>query len=109
MTTTQAVDYLASGHDLWSTDQARKICEAFDVPFSDHLIIKWKNQKDANKTNDPKGLWLDEPDKPGEGVGSIQLSNYVIRKLNIEVESYFGRGTQARANAQAIRNKFKLN
>lgn len=109
MTREEAVTHLAEGHSLWSVEMAQEICSAFEIPFSAHLVIHWQNQKDANPSNDPKGLWLNEPDKPGEGVGSIELSNYVTRKLKLQVRDYYGRGSQARANATAITKRFALN
>lgn len=103
MTQEETIPYLAEGHSLWTVEKAREICQAFELELPDELIIRWKNQKEANPTNDPKGLWLDEPDKPGEGVGSIELSQYVTNQLKLERSSYYGRGSQARSNAAAIR------
>lgn len=109
MSQENAISYLGNGHALWSVEQAREVCAAFNLKLPDNLIIRWKNQKDANPTNNPKGIWLNEPDKPGEGVGGIELSNYVRRQFKLKVPDYYGRGSQANANANALKKWFALN
>lgn len=103
MTKREALKSIAQGHTLWNVEHAQEVCAAFDLTLPDHLIIRWQNQATANPTNDPKGIFLDDPDKAGEGVGSIELSNFVTNSLKLERSEYFGRGSQARANAQAVR------
>jgi hypothetical protein len=108
MSREEAITHLAEGHSLWSVEMAKTICRSFDLPFPKQLIIRWRDQHDANPTKDPKGIWLHEPDQSGEGVGSIELSNYVAQRLGVRVRDYFGRGSQAAANAKAIRKYLAL-
>lgn len=103
MTKQEALEYLSEGHSMWSVETAKKVCEAFGFTLPDTLIMRWKNQKDANPDNDPKGFWLNDPNKPGEGVPSFRLSNWITDKLELKVHEFFGRGTQSRANAEAIK------
>lgn len=102
-----ALAALADGHTFWKKEAAQKICEALGVPFSEKIVTRYKNQKDANPTNDPKGLWLNDPDKPCEGVNSLTLSNYVAMQiLHSEYPpsgEFIGRGFGAQANAAAVR------
>jgi hypothetical protein len=102
MTQAEAISCLSEGHTLWSIEQAKDILKAVGAEFTDDLILKWKGQKDANPTNHPKGLWLNE-DKPGQGVESLRLSNYVVNQMGLNPPSYIGRGFQAQGNATAIR------
>jgi hypothetical protein len=105
MTREEAISCLADGHSLWTVETAKEICEAIDVPFDNKLISHYEGQKDANPHNDPKGLWL-HADKPLDGVNALYLSDYVTDYLKLEVQSYIGRGFQAQANAEAIRQHF---
>jgi len=107
MTKEESLEYLSEGHDMWSVEIAKEICESIGVPFKDILIMRWTGQKDANPNNDPKGLWLNE-DKPGEGVPSFRLSNYVANYLDLVAHDFFGRGSQARENARVIREHLKI-
>lgn len=104
MTQEVALTRIANGHALWSVEEAKEVCRAFDIKFDYGLIIRWKNQRDANPTNNPKGIWLNEPDKAGEGVGGKELSDYVLSKFRrVRVQKYYGRGSQASANATALK------
>lgn len=103
----EALECLANGHSMWTLEGAREVLKAFDLELPDGLITKWTGQADANPNNDPKGLWLDK-DEAGEGVASYGLSNYVVNKLDLKVSNFYGRGTQARTNAEAIKKHFGL-
>jgi len=113
MTRDEAIDCLSDGHTLWKVEFAKEVCEALGVEFSDKLIRHYKNQKDANPTNSPKGLWLADPDKAIDGVNSLNLSDYVtckILKCDLPPSSQFiGRGFGAQANAGAVKDFFALN
>jgi len=108
----EAIDCLSSGHSFWSVEYAKKICKALGVEFSDKLIRHYKNQKDANPDNNPKGLWLNEPDKPVDGVESLNLSDYITCKiLSCDYppsSEFIGRGFGAQANAGAVKDYFAL-
>ena len=106
MTIREVLEYIAEGHSLWSVDLAKEICKTLNVPFKNRLIITWNSQKDANPTNDFKGLWLNE-DKPGQGVASDRLSSYVVNYLCLKPKSFFGRGSQARENARVLKEYLK--
>lgn len=107
MTKQEALEYVAEGHSMWTVEGAKEVVEAFGFEFPEGLITKWKGQKDANPNNEPKGLWLNK-DEPGEGVASHQLSNWMVDKFHLKVREFFGRGSQARANAQAIKEHLSL-
>jgi len=107
MTIKQAIEYVAEGHSEYSVQEAKKICQAFKLKLPNYLIDRWKNQKEANPTNDPKGLWL-YADKPGEGVSSFRLSMFIVASLGLKTDSYFGRGSQARENAAVIKKHFNI-
>lgn len=107
MTKEEAIKYLTDGHSEWTVECAQEICTAFGLEFPDDLIDRWEDQADVNPDSHPKGLWLEE-DKPGEGVYSLALSNYVVKSLGLEVMGYIGRGFQAQANAGAIRKHLGL-
>ena len=97
----KAMGYLADGHTFWTVEGAREVCKAVGLEFLDELIEHYDGQKDANPDGHPKGLWLNE-DKPVDGVSALSLSDWVADQFGLKVDSYFGRGTQARANAKAI-------
>jgi hypothetical protein len=107
MTIKEAIEYLSEGHTEWTVEEAKKICQAFKFELPNGLIDHWKNQKEANPTNDPKGLFLAK-DEAGTGVSSFRLSNWITDKLNLKVEFYYGRGSQARANGEAIAKHFSI-
>src|SRR3990167_5066036 len=103
MTQQEAIEGLSEGHSFMSPDWAKEVCEAVGVDFSENLIERYANQKEANPSNEPKGLWLDKPNEPVEGVNTYRLSNYVADKMALKVPSFYGRGSQARANAEVIK------
>ena len=101
MTKREAIECLGDGHSFWNVEHAKGICEVLGLKLPDNLIKHYEGQQDANPDNNPKGLWLNE-DKPIDGVPSLPLSNWVKGQYKLEVEEYFGRGSQARANAAAV-------
>lgn len=111
MTQDEAINCLADGHTLWTVSAAKKICKALGVRFSTKLVVHYENQKQANPHNDPKGLWLNDPNKAIDGVNSLNLSDYVTCKiLNCDYppsSEFMGRGFGAQANAGAVRAFFK--
>ena len=102
MTKKEAIHCLSNGHAEWTVTYAREICKAFGLELPKGLIQTWEGQADVNPSGNPKGLWLDE-DKAGSGVNSLSLSIYIVDKLGLEVQSYIGRGFQAQANAEAVK------
>lgn len=107
MTKQDALEWVADGHSFLKLETAKDICKALNVPFSERLIVHYEGQHDANPTNEYKGLWLNE-DKPVDGVNSLPLSNYIVDKMGLKVESYCGRGFQAQANAGAVKSHLGL-
>ena len=107
MNRNEALQTLADGHGLISVEAAQEVCAEIGLEFDDSLVMRWEGQADANPTNNPKGLWLYE-DKPGEGVPTGSLSGYVAGQFGLDVQSFMGRGFQARANAVAIRKHLAL-
>lgn len=103
----EALEWIADGHGLMTVEKAKEVVEHFGLKWSDRLIMKWKNQQDANPTNDPKGLWLFDKNKAGEGVATGRLSAYVVNQLGLDVRYYMGRGFQAQANARAVEEYLK--
>jgi len=107
MTKEDAIECLADGHTLWTVEVAEEVCQAVGLKLPKSLIVHYEGQKDANPENHFKGLTLNE-DKPCDGVNSLDLSDWVMRKLGASSEDYFGRGRQARANARAIRKALNI-
>jgi hypothetical protein len=103
----EAIGKLSNGHAFWYVSTAEEICKALGLTLPKGLIEHYKGQKDANPTNHPKGLWLNE-DKPCSGVSGLPLSDWVIGQFNLDVESYGGRGFQAQANSEALGKHFKI-
>ena len=107
VTKKEALDWLSDGHTEYSVEGAKKVCQAFGLELPESLIDHWTGQADANPTGHPKGLWLEE-DTPGEGVSSYRLSNWVTEQLGVKAGNFYGRGTQARSNAEAVKGYLKL-
>jgi len=107
MTKQEAIEYVSEGHSMWTVEGAKEVVKAFGLELPEGLITKWKGQKDANPNNNPKGLWLNE-DKPGEGVGSIELSNWIVGKFHLKTREFFGRGSQARENARVLKEHLNI-
>lgn len=113
MELTTAIHHLADGHSLWKVDYAKEICAAFGLELPKGLIVHYENQKDANPNNEPKGLWLNDPDKAIDGVNSLALSDYITEKVlktkYPPSSEYLGRGFGAQANAGAVAKKLNIN
>jgi len=107
MTSQEALEYISDGHTFWTVERAKEVCKALKVPFNENLIDHYKGQKDANPDNEPKGLWLNE-DKPVDGVNALRLSNYIKHHFGLEAGGYIGRGSQAQANAEAVKKHLGL-
>lgn len=107
MTKEEAIKCLADGHTEWTVGYAQEICAALGLELPDNLIDHFEGQADANPTNHPKGLFLNE-DEPCSGVYSLALSDYVLKILGLKVQGYIGRGFQAQANAEAIKKHLGL-
>ncbi len=108
MTKEEALKVIADGHTFWNVDHAEKVCKAFGLELPKSLIETYANQKEANPDNHFKGLFIQTDKWPVSGVSSYRLSNFVTSKLGVKGGDYFGRGTQARSNAEAIRKKFGI-
>lgn len=108
MTKKEALSYVSDGHSFMSIEGAKEVCEAFDVPFNDKMVERYANQKEANPTNSPKGLWLDKPNEPIAGVATLRLSCYITDYLKLDAGSFIGRGFQAQANATVVAKHFGL-
>ncbi len=105
MTIKEALNWIGDGHTLMSVSGAKQVCKVLGVPWADRLISSYANQKEANPDNEPKGLWLHE-DKPTTGVYTLRLSDYVVDALKVDSKAgnFIGRGSQARANMEAVRD-----
>ena len=104
MTQQEAVSYIADGHTWWKVEFAEQVCKAFGFELPKGMIETYKSQHEANPTNHFKGLFLSKDIKfPVSGVSSLPLSNYIVRKLGLEVREFLGRGFQAQANAEAVK------
>lgn len=99
----EALECLADGHAVLSEETARQVCEAFQVPFPERRVIRWR---DAGEALYRYGF-LPYEDGAGSGVTSLGLSYDVAAALGIDApgKGYIGKGSQARANAQAIRQR----
>ncbi len=96
----EALELLSDGHSVLSEEETRQVCEVFNLPFPGDLVMRWESEQDAY---DRYGF-LPFEDAPGSGVGTLDLSYHVARKLGLGApgSAYSGRGFQARANSWAI-------
>jgi predicted DNA-binding protein len=92
-----ALEYLGDGHGVVTPKTAYKICKAVGVPYKKELEYHGFSQHES------KGLTMREGHEGDIIVDTERLSHYVVRFLNLEVPEFRGRGSQARANAEAIR------
>ena len=104
LTREEALKYLQTGHTIWVVKQAQEVCEALGVPFKKELVWTWESPEDAFQRY---GFYSSE-EGPSEGVWSLKLARHVAFELGVtDYQSYHGRGSQARAIAEAIEKHFQ--
>jgi len=103
MTVKEALGALSNGHSIYKVKYAYEICKAMKVKPPKKLVQKWY----SDKTGDPKGLHMNK--EGDEGVYSLSLSAYVAGELGVadKARSCIGRGFQAQAYADVIKEKLK--
>ena len=83
-------------------------CEHFLNPFD----IKIELSKEVANPEDIKGLSLWDKKgnsiKEAEGLSGLEISDLIAFKLKVKTQNYFGRGTQHRANCEAIIKKLNI-
>lgn len=106
MRTSKAIDLLSDGHSIYTVKKSREICKILKLKLPQNLIIKWKNRKDAMT----RYGFNAKNNKPASGVYSLTLSNWACRELTggIAGAIFHGRGSRARGNAEAIKEKLNL-
>jgi hypothetical protein len=110
MTKLKAIETLYNGdHQFFSPEVATQIINAFG--------LKLKLQRQQDTRSQFKGLTLfgknPETGKEyregdwSEGYDSADLASTICTELNIEFESYYGRGSQLAHCAEQLKKKFK--
>jgi hypothetical protein len=99
----EALDCLEDGHSVLSEETAREVCEVLGVSFPEDEVMQWAGQADAYR----RYGFVPFEDEPGAGMGNLELSYHVARALGLGApgSAYGGKGFQARANVQAIRQR----
>jgi len=97
----QATILLSDGHSVVSPETAYRICKAVGVEYPKSLECHGFSDFQF------KGLSMEEDSEGKLIVDCLNLSEYIVGKLGIEVRCYFGRGSQANANAQAVKSKLE--
>lgn len=98
---TEALETLASGHSIIAPEAAEEICRLAGVPFvRDELVQVWRSDPPGTF----KGLTMAPGNENTDGVYTLSLSYYVAERLGLGQPGAWarGRGSQARANADAI-------
>lgn len=101
----EAIEVIESGHSIISPDAAREVCEALGVPFDEkELVQAWHSDPH------PLGVTM-APEYEGKpGVWTLELGRYIAKCLGIEdsVPKFHGRSFQARAYAEAVAAKLRI-
>lgn len=96
-----ATAILSDGHAILSPRTAWRVCKAVGVEYQKDLEYHGFTDfqfKGLTMANGKEGIVI---------VDSLNLSDYIVDKLGIQVESKIGRGSQARVNAEAIKAKLE--
>lgn len=103
MNINKALKVLADGHTIWRVKFAKEVCETVGVPFDKKLIQKFSSDPEGTF----KGLVMYPGKENKEEVDGLSLSDYVTSyfKLTDKAGSFIGRGFQAKANAEVIKQK----
>jgi hypothetical protein len=96
----EALNALNDGHTIWKVGYAKRVCEAFGIPFDEEELVWEFHRKDGYILKDEKDCL---------GVDGENLSNYVAKQLGVEkkAKSFIGCGSQAREYARVIREELK--
>lgn len=92
------------GHAVLTVEGAKEICQTLGVPFDETLIFSWETSRQAL---DDYGFFPYTEGK-GSGVDALRLSYTIVQQLGIQPapgNAFSGKGFQARANREAIREK----
>jgi hypothetical protein len=105
LTVRDAVELLEDGHSVYGVELAQRICQVVGVTFEESLVFSWQSQQNALEQY---GFFARE-EGPGQGVNSLDLSYHVTRSLGLGAPGtrFTGRGYQARANAEAVRERLQ--
>ena len=94
-----ALNSIETGHAIYAPETAKEISQALGVPFKESLVRVYESDRH------PLGLTMYKG--PADGVWSLELARHVADCLGLEADCdyqlYLGRGTQARAIAEAVR------
>ncbi len=105
LTVCDAVELLGDGHSVYLVAVARRICQVVGVAFEESLVFSWQSRQDAFE----RYGFFAHVDGPGSGVNALALSYHVACRLGLGAPGkvFTGRGYQARANAEAVREKLR--
>lgn len=100
VTREEAIEMIAEGHNVYAQAGADQVCDALGVP----------RLKGRPMYSDPagtvKGLTMDV-----EGavcVSALDLGSHACQHFGLEARECFGRGSQGRAYANALREHFGM-
>lgn len=101
----EALNALNNGHAIWKVGYARRVCKALGVEFSEANLVQ-KYYSEAHY----KGAHMYPSNEGALGVFGLDLSRWVAKELGVlkNCRDYFGRGSQAREYARAVREKLKV-
>jgi hypothetical protein len=100
----EAISAIADGHAIYKEDYCRQIFEALDVPWKYEYSQPWYNEP-----NTFKGAEISPENEGFHGCSALQLGDLVLSHYHLTAPSKFGRGSQGRENAQALREYFNAN
>lgn len=92
-----ALTVLRNGYGTVPVEDAKEICELFEVRWADALIFSWNDQQEAMSR-----LSLQVPLHSTEGVATVALSYHLCRELKITIYTQDGLNNQAASNCQAL-------
>ena len=101
MDTKDALEILSSGHSILAPEVAEEVCRLAGVAFERaKLVQRWHSDPPGTL----KGLTMARGQEDAEGVYTLELSHYIAKALGLSTpgSAFRGRGSQARANADAI-------
>jgi hypothetical protein len=85
-------------HVFWPPEEAQKFMEPFGFKVHTHV---------EHASKHPKGLTLNNGAKSAEGAASWDISGQLVQELNLTSEGKLGRGSQVRADVDAVFNHLK--
>jgi hypothetical protein len=100
----EAFDAIADGHAIYAMEYAKEVLETLQVPWKDIYARHWFNEPDVFK-----GAIIAPENEGFLGTAALSLGDIALDHYHLTAPSKFGRGSQGRENAQALREYFKAN